>query len=88
MQWLLLLGAEVGGEEAVELASCVLAGARRTGEADGVVDDVVGVDGDGVVDVAGALGLQVPLDEGAIMSCWSTSHLRIGQLNAASVLSS
>ena len=57
------LGAEVGGEEAVELPGGVLALPRRAGEPDGVVDDVVGVDGDGALDIAGALRLQVALDQ-------------------------
>jgi hypothetical protein len=57
-------GAEVGGEEAVEVPRRLLARAGRDGHAHGVVDDVVGVHSHRAVHVTGALGLQVLLDDG------------------------
>src|SRR5258708_22478905 len=57
IQRLLCFGAEVGGQELVEVPGRVLAGAGRAGKPHRVVDDVVGVHGYRAVDVAGPLCL-------------------------------
>src|SRR6185436_662241 len=77
-QWLLILGAEVRGEEVVELPRRLLARAGRAGESDGVMHDVVGVHGHGALDVARSFRHQVPLHQRDHFMLFHRTNLRIG----------